>query len=680
LPLHYKNMQFFAPLRGDVYSRITRLKEKEQGSEIALFHVELLASDGSLIGEVEEYSLKRVNDGEQLPNNQDQLLPLYEITWTPLDGTTERQTEEIPSAAVLIYSHAQARSPMIQACERRFQRVIHFIVDGETETSHPNYTYVKNCEKDIREALQTLGDLRTYLFVSLLGFSPDSEDLDQGIETKLGFHFRWIKSLSFFPGRKQLRFLTMNATRVDGSEASYNALNQALIGFCSCVESEQSDIDLSVVDADDCSALQTVAEAICQPSGQFVTAIRNNRIYLEQFSPGVTSSNPIEICNDQVILITGGYGGIGLAVAEEIFQMASEAKVVLLNRNAHKGGPYEERVKKLISQGFHIRILQGDVTSEISLAAVLQQIREEYGKISGVIHAAGIAGDGMLVHKEWSSVLKVLLPKIRGAVLLDSLTREDDLEFMLLFSSFTSAVGAPGQTDYAAANAFLDTFTYERNRKGRRTLTVNWTGWKESGMAVNYNVNWQESFAHFVTDQEGRAYFRKLLDSGSPRVIACSFPDGLPSELSRRFLFPTPKVNEETVAVAELVSEVDMPVIYGKSPDKLTDFEKNIALAWARTLRVTEVNLYDKFFEAGGNSLLASYLQKEINRIYPDAMAITDVFVYSTIADIAAYIAGKQKPPVKADDILIPEEGNIEDLVQKFVNGEISLEDIEKLV
>ena len=107
--------------------------------------------------------------------------------------------------------------------------------------------------------------------------------------------------------------------------------------------------------------------------------------------------------------------------------------------------------------------------------------------------------------------------------------------------------------------------------------------------------------------------------------------------------------------------------------------EKNIALAWARTLHVVEVNIYDKFFEAGGNSLLASYLQKEINRIYPDAMAITDVFVYSTISDIAAYISGKlglDAPKLEEAD----SDADIEDLVRQFMSGKLSIEDMENLV
>jgi polyketide synthase PksN len=285
----------------------------------------------------------------------------------------------------------------------------------------------------------------------------------------------------------------------------------------------------------------------------------------------------------------------------------------------------------------------------------------------------------MLIHKDWDAARAVLRPKMDGTLLLDRLTQKDKLRAMILFSSFTSAVGAPGQTDYTAANAFLDSFTHERNRRGDRTMTINWTGWRESGMAVDHGVQWQSSFVSFLSDEEGKEAFARAMELGGERMILCTFPQGIPTELGIRFLLPSTRTAVQTGTATETVSE-EMPVIYGKSPDKLTAVEKNVALAWARTLHVGEVNLYDKFFEAGGNSLLASYLQKEINRIYPDAMAITDVFVYSTISDIAAYISGKLEPVTVETTGQPSTAGNIEDLVQQFMNGELSLDDIENLV
>lgn len=201
-------------------------------------------------------------------------------------------------------------------------------------------------------------------------------------------------------------------------------------------------------------------------------------------------------------------------------------------------------------------------------------------------------------------------------------------------------------------------------------------------MAHDHHVNRKDSPVQFVTDEEGQRLFERALELGLPRVLLCRFRRDLPANafdaLQKRISLSKEMTERETAEEESFAAEA--PVIYGKSPDKLTEVEKNIALAWARTLRVEEVNLYDKFFEAGGNSLLASYLQKEINRIYPDAMAITDVFVYSTIADIAAYIAGKLGIEQPNSQQVEAEETDIEDLVQKFVSGKLSLEEMELLV
>lgn len=241
-------------------------------------------------------------------------------------------------------------------------------------------------------------------------------------------------------------------------------------------------------------------------------------------------------------------------------------------------------------------------------------------------------------------------------------------------------LGAPGQADYTAANAYLDSFTFERNRLGYPTMTINFTGWKESGMAKKHHVQWEDSFVSFVTDEEGKRLFADAMEFGCERVAACSFRSDLPvreaDRLERRLTLPKGVIKIEQQAA---IQRDEAPIIYGKAVDKLTAVEQNIALAWARTLHVSEVNIYDKFFEAGGNSLLASYLQKEINRIYPDAMAITDVFVYSTIADIAAYISGKlglSSPQTEE----VASDAQLEDLVQQFMSGKLSLEEMENLV
>ncbi len=679
LPLNYTNMQIYAPLRGDIYSRITRLKHREQGEEIALFHVELLSHHGRLLGEIEEYSLKRVNAAHTFLSDASHEDAMYDITWEEQEEPMLSPVDRYPTAAVILHREEELQQPLLQELGKRFTRIVHMIPHERYAVASVDRIYVPMNERDMKEALLTLGDLRSFLFIDLLGFCPDTGDIDGDVENKLHSAFCWIKSLSSISGQKQLRFVTLNATKVTGTEGAYYPVNQALVGFCSCVESEQSDIELYMIDTDDHSGASMVADAVCTPSGQFVTALRQEQVYLEKLLPYAGKPQPLELREEDVILITGGLGGIGTAIAEEILTTCPHAKVLLLSRSQKGKEAYLNRIRALEGKGYVVRVLEGDVTSYASLSGVLDRIRKEYGHLDIVIHGAGVAGDGMLIHKDWNTARSVLRPKMDGTILLDRLTREDNLRAMILFSSFTSAVGAPGQTDYTAANDFLDSFTYERNRRGSRTLTINWTGWRESGMAVDHGVQWQSSFVRFVSDEEGKLAFRRAMELGGPRMIACSFPEGIPTELGSRFLLTSFHTSVTTRREPEIMAD-EMPIIYGKNPEKLTAVEKNIALAWARTLHVGEVNLYDKFFEAGGNSLLASYLQKEINRIYPDAMAITDVFVYSTVSDIAAYITGKLEPPAKEKPALPQGSGDIENLVQQFMNGELSLDDLENLV
>lgn len=115
--------------------------------------------------------------------------------------------------------------------------------------------------------------------------------------------------------------------------------------------------------------------------------------------------------------------------------------------------------------------------------------------------------------------------------------------------------------------------------------------------------------------------------------------------------------------------------------DKLTEIEKHVISAWVKTLSVDEVDLHDKFFESGGNSLLAAYLHKELNKAYPGVTAITDIFVYSSVLDISNYIESKVSASTKK--LVIEEEQsekNLEKMVAQFVGGDMDLDQILALL
>src|SRR5439155_24505930 len=97
-----------------------------------------------------------------------------------------------------------------------------------------------------------------------------------------------------------------------------------------------------------------------------------------------------------------------------------------------------------------------DVAEAEEVARLLRQIATTLPPLRGIVHAAGVLDDGVLVNQTWERFAEVLAPKARGAWNLHLQTRDLPLEFFVLFSSSAALLGSPGQGNYAAANAFLD--------------------------------------------------------------------------------------------------------------------------------------------------------------------------------------------------------------------------------
>ncbi len=129
-----------------------------------------------------------------------------------------------------------------------------------------------------------------------------------------------------------------------------------------------------------------------------------------------------------------------------------------------------------------------DVSDATAVKTLIADIRARYGRLDGVLHAAGVLDDGAVAAKTLESFRAVLAPKVAGTCHLDRAIGAEPLDLFLLFASLSGAVGNPGQADYAAANAFLDVFAAEREARRSaglchgRTLAVDWPVWREGGM------------------------------------------------------------------------------------------------------------------------------------------------------------------------------------------------------
>ncbi len=201
------------------------------------------------------------------------------------------------------------------------------------------------------------------------------------------------------------------------------------------------------------------------------------------------------------ILISGGLGGIGLSISEQL-AINGAKNIILLSRNGlppkdewedwlSRHGAEDassvriEHVRKIEALGASVHLPKASVTDLSAMKALIAAFTSAHGTINGVIHGAGKMDDQLVPLKTIESAESVLDAKVRGAYVLDAVFKGSDLDFFVLFSSIASYLGLPGQIDYTAANATLDAFAKERSaREPGQTVSVNWNAWADVGMAA----------------------------------------------------------------------------------------------------------------------------------------------------------------------------------------------------
>jgi NADPH:quinone reductase-like Zn-dependent oxidoreductase/NADP-dependent 3-hydroxy acid dehydrogenase YdfG/acyl carrier protein len=197
------------------------------------------------------------------------------------------------------------------------------------------------------------------------------------------------------------------------------------------------------------------------------------------------SGGTVAIHSNATYLITGGLGGLGPQIAQWLVQQGARSLVLVGRGNATDEA--RTAIEQMERVGAQIVVAQADVTRTEQVAGVLARIDESMPPLRGIIHAAGILDDGLLLNLDRERLAAVMAPKVEGAWNLHALTLERPLDFFVLFSSVASVLGSPGQGSYAAASAFLDALSHHRRALGLAALTINWGPWGTVGMAAQAN-------------------------------------------------------------------------------------------------------------------------------------------------------------------------------------------------
>jgi acyl transferase domain-containing protein/acyl carrier protein len=181
-------------------------------------------------------------------------------------------------------------------------------------------------------------------------------------------------------------------------------------------------------------------------------------------------------------VITGGLGGLGLAVARRWVERGGRS-IALLGRTA-AGTAQRSALQSLEAAGASVRSFAVDAASDDQLSKAFADIEATMPAISTVMHAAGILEDAMILQQSAAGFARAMAPKVEGAWNLYKKLEDTPGVNLILFSSVASLLGLPGQSNYAAGNAFLDSLSAYRRAKGGRATVINWGPWKDIGLAA----------------------------------------------------------------------------------------------------------------------------------------------------------------------------------------------------
>jgi acyl carrier protein len=337
---------------------------------------------------------------------------------------------------------------------------------------------------------------------------------------------------------------------------------------------------------------------------------------------------------------------------------------VLLGRR-----PPSDEAREIIAtieeSGARVRVVRGDVASALDVQHAIETAGS-MAPLGGVIHAAGVIDDGVLLKQSWERFDTVMRPKIQGSWNLHLHTRKLPIDFFVLFSTGSALLGSSGQGNYSSANAFLDGLAHHRRASGLPATSINWGAWSGVGMAAALTgrdvERWSERGSGMIEPEVGVHLLNLILDQGPTQIAV------LPIDWSR-FLRHSSEGSTPRF-LAGLATRADGD----RSPEKASsgDFLRHLETLGAPALpdavrayveeKVARVLGLDPSLplppqqglsDLGMDSLMAVELSNHFANGFGRKFPSTLAFEYGTIALLSDYLAREVLPATERESLSV---------------------------
>ncbi|NEQ68439.1 MAG: SDR family NAD(P)-dependent oxidoreductase, partial [Symploca sp. SIO2D2] len=476
-----------------------------------------------------------------------------------------------------------------------------------------------------------------------------------------------------------LWLVTQGTQNVEENEPKLAVQQAPVWGLSRVIALEHPELKCKRVDLDptrnSLEALEALGKELLNPDDEDQIAIRGGVRYAARLARRTQKSladqkQQIAFTTEGSYLVTGGLGALGLELAQ--WMVKQGARHLVLNGRRTPSQTAQETIQQLEQTGAKVSVILGDVSQKEDVASILEQIEASQAPLRGVIHAAGFLDDGVLQQMSWERFRKVMAPKLQGAWYLHELTQKLPLDFFVCFSSIASLLGSPGQGNYAAANAFMDTLADYRRSIGLPGLTINWGAWAQGGMASRLGSQHQNRLRttgmNLITPEKGLQVLGELLSQPVSQVGVfpinwSQFLGQLPGGDKIPFLeaFASRKLQKETTKDEKFLEQLAV-ALESERNQIMTDY---LQVKIGKLLGFAQSKLPNPelgFFDMGMDSLLTVELRNILSSNLDCSISAAKLFETSNIQNLAEHLITEIFPEEQDQEVEINDSENTPNL------------------
>ena len=460
----------------------------------------------------------------------------------------------------------------------------------------------------------------------------------------------FLKSVTALP-KGRVWLVTRGTQEVRGPQDVVAADQAGLWGLGRSFALEHPPLWGGLVDLDPAADASTFATAL---RGAVADQVDDQSAWRSgvRYVPRVATQPPpaarsIQLRPDRSYLITGGLGGIGLALAEWMGSRGAR-HLVLAGRtpvppasdwDSDSDDPRLVSLRGLRDRGVNVVTVAVDVGNDTAVTDMMAAFGRDWPPLGGVLHAALAPSSSPLADMAlplWDSMFRT---KVHAADLLERLTASQPLDFFVNFSTTTALLGSVDLAHYAAANAVLDAMASRLRAEGRPGFSVNWGTWSNSSLSADARERFVRGGLRPIGTEAGLAALESLLATGTARAVVADidWPVLRAAYESRRSqpLLSNMSTGEDSRR-GQVSHDEDVPfdLVALTAGERRIAIEGLVRRAAAAVLGLASADAIDartSLFKMGLDSLMAVQVQRRLERAAGGMLPTALVFNHPTV-------------------------------------------------